>query len=135
MPSKPKPVKGKSDYSKLEKELDDLVSLYVRLRDGKCVCCGSISRLTCGHYVSRDKARLRYDSVNCNAQCWPCNVKHRHWPNFYASAMRRIYSQGVLDELDELASIPAWKWTYADLLLIRDDIREKLNRLKERIYD
>jgi len=49
--------------------------------------------------------------------------------------MRRIYSQGVLDELDELASIPAWKWTYADLLLIRDDIREKLNRLKERIYD
>lgn len=133
MVAKPKPVKSKkSDYKKLENECDTLTSLVVRLRDGKCVCCGSTEQLTCGHYISRDKALLRYNTKNCNAQCWGCNVKHRYYPNFYAAAMYRKYGKKTMDELDRLANIPAWKWSYNALVEIRDGLKSELERLQER---
>lgn len=49
--------------------------------------------------------------------------------------MRRIYSEETMKELDALAELPKWKWTYADLLKIRDDIRERYDKLKVRSYD
>lgn len=59
----------------LVNKADSLVSQIVRLRDRKCVECGSIEKLTNGHVLSRRSYSTRWDFTNCYAQCWPCNFK------------------------------------------------------------
>jgi hypothetical protein len=66
----------------LKKRLDKIFSEYVRLRDsdglGMGLCCTCGKRLhwksgDCGHFVPRKNSTCRYDEVNCNLQCRPCN--------------------------------------------------------------
>jgi phosphoglucomutase len=64
---------------KLYKQLDEVVSKYIRLRDGYCVQCGNPERLTNGHIFSRRHLATRWDiskDGNCHCQCWGCNYKH-----------------------------------------------------------
>ena len=64
---------------RLYKRLDDIVSKYIRLRDGYCVQCGSPDKLTNGHVFSRRHLATRWDisdDGNCHCQCWGCNYKH-----------------------------------------------------------
>lgn len=64
---------------KLYKKIDDVVSKYIRLRDGYCVQCGNPESLTNGHVFSRRHLATRWDITkdgNCHCQCWGCNFKH-----------------------------------------------------------
>ena len=64
---------------RLYKRLDDIVSKYIRLRDGYCVQCGNPEKLTNGHIFSRRHLATRWDiskDGNCHCQCWGCNYKH-----------------------------------------------------------
>lgn len=77
---KPKKISRKN----LIKRLDDIVSKIVRLRDKKCVTCGSTQQLGCGHVFSRSHYATRWDLENCHAQCWKCNYNARwHDTVFY----------------------------------------------------
>lgn len=64
----------------LVKEVDQLVSLIVRARDGnRCVLCGSTERVQCGHIFGRRSHGARFDvelGGNTAAQCASCNIKH-----------------------------------------------------------
>ena len=66
----------------LEKKLDVVFSLFIRLRDArkdgtfKCISCGQIKsfdQADCGHYINRQHMSTRYSEINCNAQCRSCN--------------------------------------------------------------
>jgi hypothetical protein len=97
------------------KVLDEMCSIYVRARDGHCVCCGSTYQLQCGHYIKRGKMRLRWDIRNCNCQCRDCNFRHNQYPHFYEGYMRRHYGDAVLDDLEKLSEYSSWKWTLEEL--------------------
>lgn len=66
----------------LEKSLDKLFSLYIRLRDTdengyfKCPTCGRIlpwGKADCSHYWSRTHKSTRWNEDNCVAECSYCN--------------------------------------------------------------
>lgn len=61
---------------------DRYFSQYIRLRDtnnqgyGSCISCGQLKHyddLDCGHFINRGNMNLRFNEVNCNAQCRKCN--------------------------------------------------------------
>ena len=62
---------------------DTVFSLYIRIRDGRCVRCGRPGRpnkdgypvvgLQCSHYHGRRKEATRYDPMNCDALCAGCH--------------------------------------------------------------
>lgn len=66
----------------LERSLDKLFSLYIRLRDTdengyfKCPTCGRIlpwEKADCSHYWSRSHKSTRWNEDNCVAECSYCN--------------------------------------------------------------
>ena len=79
---KKKKSKAISKKDGLETKLDNIFSIYIRLRDadeyGYCTCisCGKIlhwSEMDNGHYIGREKNNTRYSEINCNPQCRSCN--------------------------------------------------------------
>lgn len=68
----------KEGCAALKKKLDNVFSLYIRLRDhGTCISCGTVGEIKamqCGHYVSRACLPLRFDERNANCQCPRCNL-------------------------------------------------------------
>jgi hypothetical protein len=81
---------------------DKYFSFYIRLRDGKCMRCGSLVRVnlqtgmpishTTSHYFGRGKESTRFDPDNCVCLCMPC---HRKW----ASDDREEYREFMIKRL------------------------------------
>ena len=66
------------DKKELARELDRLVSLYVRKTENRCFTCGnrlSFKKRQAGHYLSRTIRRTRWDLDNVHVQCNKCNVE------------------------------------------------------------
>lgn len=85
---KKKPRKRGSDEKKtwIDK-LDKVFSMYIRLRDSKpwrftqfrCISCGDVKpfyMMDCGHFISRNNMKLRWDSTNAHGECSSCNRFH-----------------------------------------------------------
>jgi|GEM_PF-3050634 len=87
---KPKRIKRRT----LVDKLDEIVSLYIRKRDGKCVQCGSTDRLTNGHLFPGRYQPLTWDIRTdgiCHTQCWPHNYKHvYHQADYYEWYIRKF---------------------------------------------
>lgn len=83
----------------LKKKADVLMSLYIRKRDKRCVLCGTTLKLQCGHLISRRKNSVRWDDVNCNCQCWGCNLRHNQWPEYYTNWFIKEYGQSMYEDL------------------------------------
>lgn len=88
--------------AKLIKRLDSLTSQIVRLRDGRCVLCGTTERLQCGHIFGRRSHGARFDidfGGNTAAQCAPCNQRHNYdqW-RFYRWFINE-YGQPAFEDL------------------------------------
>jgi hypothetical protein len=74
--------KKKVSRSSLIKKLDTEFSLFIRKRYAKneiatCYTCGkqdNYKNLQCGHFQSRKHYSTRWDEVNCQVQCYSCNV-------------------------------------------------------------
>ena len=93
---------GTSRRKKLEKKLDDLHKLKVRLRDSdsggfaECISCGEILRLgtsncQAGHYISKGQSKLlRWEDDNVNTQCYRCNIHKKG--NYHD------YRKGMIDK-------------------------------------
>ena len=71
----------------LVRKLDKIVGELVKMRDLKCVCCGSTTNLQPGHLFSRVAYSTRWDLNNVFCQCQSCNFKHEMDPypltNYY----------------------------------------------------
>ena len=66
-------VKSASYY---KKKADELFSLYIRKRDGKCMYCSNTETLQCAHLEGRRNERLRFDPMNAITLCYK---HHIHW--------------------------------------------------------
>lgn len=82
----------------LKKVLDIEYSRYIRKRDNNiCYTCGAQANSN-GHFVPRAVNRLRYDDINCHAQCLNCNYKlEGNWA-VYELKLRANFGDDVIDE-------------------------------------
>ena len=96
-------MKKKKTVSQLKKELDKLVSRFVRLSgQGICYTCGlkrEKLELQCGHFISRAHSATRYDLDNLRTQCVNCNVWRRGNTAFFAANLLKEYGTERFDAL------------------------------------
>ena len=114
---------------KLIKDLDVLVSLIVRARDKRCVCCGSMERLTDGHLITRNCKIIRWDLTNNNCQCASCNFTHEFRPERYTEWWIKKYGLDAYEELVAQSKLTK-KWTIEELENIKINLKEILEELK-----
>ena len=76
-------------------------SKFIRMRDGRCVRCGTpgtgpdgIHGLQNSHYFSRGRETTRYDVENCDALCAGCH-------QFWESSDREAYTEFKKKHLGE----------------------------------
>lgn len=73
-------------------KFDSLFSQYIRARDkNTCLLCGSKTRLSNSHLVTRQVTILRWDELNCHTHCWGCNKRHTYHPEIYTAWFLRTY--------------------------------------------
>ena len=100
--------------SKLKKELDNIFSLFIRLRDAtpeglvQCFTCGKVSHyksgMQNGHFQSRKHLATRFsEDGNCEVQCIKCNVYSWGEQYKFALALDAKYGEGRAEELQQLA--------------------------------
>jgi len=76
---KPKKRKKRSPRQIAVKKADDAFSLYIRARDNfKCVTCGAVENIQCGHLFTRSYYAIRWDEENAFCQCAGCNMSHEY---------------------------------------------------------
>ena len=116
------------ERKKLIKKCDELVSLIVRKRDKKCVCCNSTINLQCGHLIKRGKSYIRFDLVNCNCQCSRCNFRHNQYPEHYTSWFVEKWGVNIYQGMIQLSLIPK-KWTIEELTELKNNLTQQLEKL------
>lgn len=106
---------------------DEYFSRWVRLRDMRCLRCGSRVRLngkglpvshTNSHYFGRSSQNTRFEPNNCDTLCYPC---HTNW----SSTNKDEYRDFKIGQLGQRGY---------DLLLLASNTYRKKDYLAERIY-
>jgi len=113
-----------TERQKLEKQLDDLVSNIVRIRDRNCITCNKpmiYETSTAGHFMKRDNRCVRWSIVNVNGQCWDCNREDD--TDRYEQAMLRRYGEETTNRIKTLAKLPC-HYSISDLRQIIYELRE-----------
>lgn len=114
----------KPSRKKLVKELDRVVSIYVRKRAAdqnglaRCVSSGALKpwqELQCGHYVKRSCMNLRWDLRNCHPQSVGDNVfKHGNYPSYTKFLLENYGAEWLKKLIADGEKIR--KWTDQELL-------------------
>lgn len=105
-----KTTKKRRSRSSIEKDLDRVFSIFIRLREAndegitRCYSCGKRDlwvNMDCGHYISRVHRSTRWDELNCHVQCKRCNIfLHGNYPQ-YALNLIKEFGTDVLEELSK----------------------------------
>ena len=121
--------------SKLKKELDNIFSLYIRLRyatdEGlvQCFTCGKVSHyksgMQNGHFQSRKHLATRWDEENCQVQCVGCNMFKAGEQYKFSIALDSKYGEGKAEELELLAR--------TIMKVSRIDYEDKISYYKEAV--
>lgn len=120
-----------------EAYLDQIFSTYIRLRDadedGYVLCCNCRKRLwwkdsTCGHFVKRRHRGLRWDELNCHAECGPCNLADVNLG--YAEYMATRYGEDIFSILNARKNSRD-KITPQARKIMADNYREKIAQIKK----
>lgn len=98
----------------LIRKLDKAVSVKVIERDRKCFTCGKTEQLSCGHLFTRSLYAVRWDLLNCHAQCLGCNYRHEFDPAIYQ--LKFIDKYG-LEAYKDLYRKAHWPNKFSDLQL------------------
>ncbi len=114
----------------LIKKLDAIFSKYIRARDKYCVICGSPDQANNGHLFSRRHYATRWDELNCNQQCYPCNFKHTMDFVPYTQWFIKKHGQEVFDELYSTFKRPRKYYDYEIEELI-EVYKKKLKELED----
>lgn len=103
---KKKRTKGIAYY---KKKLDAVFSEFIRRRNADeegmtfCYTCGvrkHYKDLQCGHFAPRQYTALRYDEINCQTQCYACNMLYNGQPSAFAMRLRRDYGEDIVEKLE-----------------------------------
>lgn len=141
-------IKTKKESVKvLKKRLDDIFSLYIRLKYSdenglvQCYTCGTpkpykgggMLGIQNGHYWSRKESSTRWDEDNCRPQCYNCNVRNpsQSLP-IYAQKLRKELGDMRFDML-EIKAKSTTKLTAFEYQILIDQYTEKVNQLKKKL--
>ena len=95
----------------------------------RCITCGSVSNLQCGHLFTRSKYSVRWDLDNCHAQCPGCNLRHEYDPHVYVAAYLTLYGLDAYQSLYRRAETPR-KWSTDQLEDLAMAMEEKLKGMQ-----
>ena len=105
----------KENTSGLKTKLDDIFSLYIRLRDAtdegyvQCFTCGKVGHyktggMQNGHFQSRKHLATRFsEDGNCEVQCIKCNIFDSGQQYIFSLRLDEKYGEGRAQELQYLA--------------------------------
>lgn len=91
-----------------KEKLDRVFSEYIRLRDAdekgfcRCISCGKIAHwkdMDCGHFINRKHMALRFNDINCNAQCRACNRFDEGNMEGYRMGLIKKHGQVIIEKL------------------------------------
>ncbi len=107
---KDKPRKQrKIGISGYKKKLDEVFSKFIRQRGADvegmthCYTCGvrkHWKELQCGHFAPRQYTALRYDEINCQTQCYACNMLYNGQPSAFALRLKKDYGDDIVEKLE-----------------------------------
>ena len=124
--------KPKTTERKLILNLDREFSVFIRQRDSnngafKCISCQNIkpyAQADCGHYINRQHLSVRFDEVNCNAQCRKCNRFQEGNMQGYRVGLIEKYGSKAVDLLELKKSITR-KYSVFELGILIDYYKQK----------
>lgn len=116
---------------------DEWMSRYIRKRDElpggvfRCISCGRLLPVEMadnGHYINRACMALRYNEVNCNAQCQRCNrFQEGNMSGYRAGLVTKYGEQRVL--MLEASKHNTLKMDTWQLREIAEDYRKRYREL------
>ncbi len=107
-PLKSKVRKVKTKVIKIA-DADRIFSLFIRQRDAdsngviRCISCGAFRLWRSadnGHYLKRQHMATRFNEINCNGQCKPCNGFEQGNNQNYRIGLVKKYSEKAVQELE-----------------------------------
>ena len=123
-----------------KERLDAIFSEFIRLRDAddrgfiRCISCDKIvhwKQSDCGHYISRKHNSLRYDEINCNAQCVECNrMKDGNDKNYRIGLIKKYGIECV--ESIEIKKHSTCKMGKSEINTLVIQYKNKLSEIKKR---
>lgn len=132
----------KSDLSKKEAALDEIFSIFIRLRDAdvngnvKCCTCPAMFKwsdgrhINCGHFMSRRHRATRWEEKNCAGQCVACNKWGAGQQFLMGQYLDKRWGNGTA----EMLAIKCHNEVHMDKFIIMALIEEykgKVNKLKK----
>lgn len=120
-------------------ELDDVFSLWIRLRDsdsfgyGKCITCERRTHYRegdCGHGIVRQYMATRFDERNCALQCRECNRFGYGEQEVFAQAVDKKHGPGTWETLQTL-SRSTFKLTRPEIEEMVTYYRDKVKSMKK----
>lgn len=137
---KVKHVSDKTHLQKIEDDLWDIFSVFIRRRDakkfsggeiGKCVTCSHVDRwkyMQAGHFISRKQKATKFEEKNNNLQCGGCNGPKSGMQFEHGKAIDRMYGKGTADML-LMKSKNITKWGVFELELMIKMYKSKIKSL------
>ncbi len=122
---------GKTSFSKLVKQADDLFRALIRKRDSDkdgfaiCFTCANsahYSQMEVGHFVPRICYQLRWNQQNAHLQCKECNNDRQGNLFVYAIRIDARYGAGTADRLTAICK--------QTIKFDRSDLQELINTMK-----
>lgn len=125
----------------LEHTLDQVFSLFIRLRDAdedgiiRCPCCGAKvywKSADAMHYVRRSCHATLWSEWNVNAGCFTCNRLNYGELDVYAVWLDNKYGPGTADELRKLGRTFK-KYSESELRELIAHYRSLVRELKKKV--
>ena len=123
-------MRKRKSRKSIVKEADYVFSRYIRMRDGKCVTCGAVENLQCGHLFSRVSYSTRWDEENAFAQCAACNYRHEYDPAPLTLYFINRFGKEKYESLYTKYKTNV-KMTDEEILDVIKEYKEKLRELEE----
>jgi hypothetical protein len=120
-------------------KLDKVFSEYIRLRDSDengychCISCGKIAHwkdMDCGHFINRKHMSLRFNDVNCNAQCRLDNRFDEGNLEGYRRGLIIKHGPDIIDRLYAMKNVQM-KFSQIEIDLLTKEYAKKVTELKK----
>ena len=129
----------KTKRQRLIAKLDEVFSIYIRLRDADkngnvtCFTCGKKEYwkgkgMQCGHFMSRKHLATRWDETNCQVQCVGCNVYKYGEQYKFSVKIDSKYGSGTAEQLHQKTRETV-KLDLIDLEMLINTYKEKIDSL------
>ena len=127
------PKKKKPSISSLKKKVDLVFKKFIRLRDGKCLRCGTTQALHASHTIPVSHGnRLRYDEENVITLCFHC---HKAWWHAYPTESGKWFKKTFPKKHKYIERVKneRKKFTIEELQELYDHYKEEVEKLEKKL--